>query len=332
MADEISNVIHRMGERAPLGSSNAYTKRAEERSGAFRIDTVKNIEHIPGVEHLIAYLEPTGNEAFTVGTYIENGKTRTAEEIRKHAQSLRQRVGQAPLQESITLSLPKNIYPSAKEQTSGRPLEIFNHNIWAWEPTLLDDLERAKQKQDPSAISELRALIRSGSWDSHFRASEKESLELAKRWQNTLEKQPTDTQLEFTAIMNPDLEQVESLVALLSSKAPQCGPLAENAAEFLEEKLREAWLHFNALYRDTESAFKREARTYRDYFKQYPLEWPHSKFHIDIPTSVNGPDSDHTYDFTELHDAQQRIIELRTLRDQVYYHVLYPNLCSFIKT
>lgn len=292
----------------------------------------KRIEHIPGVQHLIAYLEPAGHEAFRVGAYKNKLQEQwSANDIREHAQALREHVGKAPLHDSIALSLPKNIHAADHEQTGGQPLTVYNHNVWAWEPELIDDLERAKAKRDDDATKDLRSLIRSGSWDSHAPTDEQQAFKLAEQWRKKLEKQPADSQLELTAVMNPDLEPVRQLSELFSSKQAKCGPETEQAAAFLETKLREAWKIFNATYRETEKRFKKECLANNDRFADYPLEWPHEKFHTAIAKSVKGPVSGHEYDFTELYEAQRRIVELRQMRDQAYYHLLYPNLCSFIK-
>lgn len=310
-------------------------KRAQQETISrlsFMKEAEKRIEHIPGVQHLIAYLEPAGHEAFSVGQYkSKNQEQWNANDIREHSQWLRESVGKAPLQDSITLSLPKNIHAADKEQTGGQPLNIYNHNIWAWEPELSDDIERVKAKKDKEATQNLRALVRSGSWDSHAPVNEQQAFKLAEQWQKRLEKQPSDAQLELTAVMNPDLEPVKELAELFSSKQPNCGPEAERAADFLEAKLRDAWKSFNATYRETALRFKKECLEHNDRFADYPLDWPHEKFHTAIKPSVKGPVSGHLYDFTELHEAQQRIVELRQMRDQAYFHLLYPNLCSFIK-
>lgn len=295
-----------MGERAPLGMSNNYTKRADERSGLHRVEKATDIEHMQGVEHLIAYLETPGNESHRVSSHDKDWQP---SDIRAHAQALRERVGKAPLTDSVALSLPRDIHPSDTEQTQGQPLSYYHLNIWAWEPELLDDVERVKAKDDTEALQDLRKLIRAGSWDTHKPTNEQATKKLALAWQNELEKQPSDAQLELTAIMNPDLESVKNVVELFSSEKPTCGPEAEEAARFLEQKLREAWKAFSSLYREAEKL-------------HYPekLAWPHSRYHIDIDPELS-----------DLHHAQQRIIQLRQMRDQVYYHLLYPKLCSFIK-
>jgi|JI8StandDraft_1071087.scaffolds.fasta_scaffold02413_12 hypothetical protein len=276
-------------------SRSSSAKKARER-----------IEHIQGVEHLLAYLETPGDESHSVSSHHKDWQP---SDIREHAQWLRERVGKAPLQDSVALSLPKNIHPSDNEQTAGMPLSYFNLNIWAWEPELIDDLERVKAKNDPEALQNLRKIVRAGSWDTHKPANEQVTKKLALAWQKELEKQPSDAQLELTAIMNPDLEPVKQIVELFSSEIPECGPVAEEPARFIEQKLREAWKAFSVLYREAEKQAHPEK-----------LAWPHSRNHVEIDPK-----------FSELYHVQQRIIELRQMRDQAYFHLLSPNLCSFIK-
>lgn len=326
-----------MGERAPLGMGKNYSKRAAERidnsgkSGLHRINRSEvegNIEHIVSPQHLIAYLETSGNESHKVESTASGWKP---DEIREHAQWLRERVGEAPVKGSIEHSLPIDVQSYERHLYNNQPLHEFRLNVFSWEPKLLDDLKRAEAKNDPEAIQDLRSLIRAGSWNSHRPINANQAKNLAEEWRQKLLKQPTDAQLELTAVMNPDLSQVEDMLSLFSLKNAKCGPEAEKTAQFIEDKLREAWLAFNACYRETTKQFKKECHEYGDRFDSYPLAWPFSRNINSIEKSTIGRVSGHTYDFAELHDAYHRIIELRQLRDQVYYQLLYPKLCSFIK-
>lgn len=294
----------------------------------------KDFEHIQGIPHLIAYLETPGHEASKVESYDStDGVKWSPQKIRLNAQRLRARVGKAPSKDSVALSVPENIHPNSQKPGENTPIDRYSVNIWNWEPELLDDLERAKAKNDNEALQDLRKIIRAGSWDTHRSTNDDSAKVLALQWQERLEKQPADAQLELRSIMNTDLEPVEDLVKLFSSKKPQCGPETEKTVFFLEEKLREAWKSFNTLYRETRSHLKRESLEHGDDFtgKNNPLQWPATRFGKPFEQKVRGPSSGHIYDFSEFYDAYTRIVELRQMRDQAYYHLLYPVFCSFIE-
>lgn len=316
-----------------MSNSKAVTDRRldEQKYRTATSETNNNsriIERMATPQHLLAYLETSGNESHVVEP-IKDGPR--ADEIRHKAQELRQRIGKAPVENSVTNTLPLDVHAYEKHLYNNHPLNYFNMNVWSWEPELLDDVERAKTKGDTEALQDVRKLIHAGSWDSHPPINENSAKKLAEQWHQKLLKQPTEAQLELTAVMNPDLTSVEDMLTLFTENKESCGPEAEKTAAFIEGKLREAWLNFNTTYLESTKRFRRECAEHGDRFNTNPLAWPYSRNNRSIEKNIKGTTSGHTYDFTELHDIYRRIIELRQLRDQVYIHLLYPKLCSFIK-
>ncbi|MCK9360985.1 hypothetical protein M0Q28_02025 [Patescibacteria group bacterium] len=184
----------------------------------------------------------------------------------------------------------------------------FKPDLYIAEPAVIDDMEAAKAEGDLDRVERVRNHLRAMSWDTHGRTDDevaktiaKELLEETKAEASGEPRNPFEQRgFDFS---DPDVEEWERVIKTLEDI--ECkGDKVEPATRFVEKKVIEAW-------RDLIRPFREK--------KGERSEWPTS-----YPVAKNPPKLT-----PEVQKAVDHLVKLRHVRDQLYYHRLFPSHCMY---
>ncbi len=196
---------------------------------------------------------------------------------------------------------PRKIYPEEYEGMAFKP------DLYVVEPAALDALEDAKKKRDEARVEQLRSAIRAMSWASHGRTDDEVAATLASDFLRKAQSEAehaTDSQKGFDFAHADPAEWTRVLNAL--AKDGTCkGDLVEKPTRFVEKKIVETW-------KDLIGEFKTKKRE---------SDWPTS-----YPVAVDPPKLSES-----VRRVNDRLVDLRHVRDQLYFWRLYPKHCMYAK-
>lgn len=248
------------------------------------------LERMPDQRSILVYFHPDAQKD-------------TGPELEKYSQ-IRSVGGYMHARESgeFESSVPS---PKTREQLCEN---IFNCSPWDAEPLLLDDLNEAKRQGSPEQINHVREIIRAVSWGSIHqpRTDRPTALKIAHELQEEAEqnhvkhRQLSGAKQTELSLVDPDIIGLEDVIAVLNNKEKQT--LAEKAAEYVETKIEAAWRDFIKVYQASKASDWPEKKKY----------WPN--IGVKLPEPVKN--------------AADRVIKLRQVRNQLYFHLLYPVLAS----
>lgn len=251
----------------------------------------KAIEHMPDQRSVLVYFHPDAQHE--KGPELEKYAT---------ARTVGGRMHERPAGE-LEKAVP---VPKTREQLCDN---IFKCNPWDAEPLLLDDLNEVKRNGTQEDINHVREMIRAVSWGSPHqpRTDRPTAAKLALELQEEAEQQHVahrklengKKQTELS-IMDPDVVGMEDVVATLTDKQ-KAGHL-ENAIEYIESRIEAEWKNFIKAYELSDAKTWPEKKKY----------WP--GIGVQLPEPVKS--------------AADRVIRLRRIRNQLYFHLLYPVLAS----
>jgi hypothetical protein len=196
---------------------------------------------------------------------------------------------------------PRKFYPEDYEGMAFKP------DLYVVEPAALDALEDAKKKRDEARVEQLRLAIRAMSWASHGRTDDDVAAKLAGeflRQSQTETAGDTGAQKGFDFAHADPAEWTRVLNALAQDGTCK-GDLVEKPTRFVEKKIVEAW-------KDLIGEFKTKKRE---------SDWPTS-----YPVAVDPPKLSEP-----VRRANGRLVNLRHIRDQLYFWRLYPQHCMYAK-
>lgn len=194
---------------------------------------------------------------------------------------------------------PRIFYPEDYEGMAFKP------DLYVVEPAAIDDLELAKKKRDEARVEALRSAIRAMSWASHGRTDDEVASKLASEFLR-------QSQTELSGDVGPqkgfdfahaDPAEWTRVLNALAKDGTCKGDLVEKPTRFVETKIIEAW---------------KELITSK---KKGEGDWPTS-----YPVAVDPPKLSEP-----VRRANDRLVNLRHIRDQLYFWRLYPKHCMYAK-
>lgn len=197
---------------------------------------------------------------------------------------------------------PRKWYPEDYDGMAFKP------DLYVVEPAAIDDLEEAKKKRDEARVEQLRSAIRAMSWASHGRTDDEVAAKLAGeflRQSQTENAGDTASQQGFD-FAHADPAEWTRVLNVLGATGTCKGDLVEKPTRFVEKKIIEAW-------KDLLVEFKTKKRE---------SDWPTS-----YPVAVDPPKLSEP-----VRRANDRLINLRHIRDQLYFWRLYPQHCMYARS
>ncbi|MEK7473839.1 MAG: hypothetical protein AAB668_03915 [Patescibacteria group bacterium] len=198
---------------------------------------------------------------------------------------------------------PRIFYPEDYEGMAFKP------DLYIVEPAAIDELEDVKKKRDEARVEQLRSAIRAMSWASHGRTDDDVAATLAsdflRKAQSEAERD-IDSQKGFD-FAHADPAEWTRVLNTLGKNGACKGDLVEKPTRFVEKKIVEAWKDLIGEFKDKK---KRES------------DWPTS-----YPVAVDPPKLSEP-----VRRADDRLVNLRHIRDQLYFWRLYPQHCMYAKS
>ncbi|MCR4256449.1 MAG: hypothetical protein NUW08_01955 [Candidatus Uhrbacteria bacterium] len=193
---------------------------------------------------------------------------------------------------------PRIMYPEDYEGMAFRP------DLYVVEPAVIDDLEDAKKKRDEARVEGLRSAIRAMSWASHGRTDDEVAARLVSEFLHRADTRETQRGFEYSQTEVAEWTRVlNTLRKDARTKLAPCGDAVEEPTRFVEKKVVEAWKQLLADKKKGGSA------------------WPTS-----YPVAVDPPKLSES-----VRHANDRLVNLRHIRDQLYFWRLYPRHCMYAR-
>ncbi len=185
----------------------------------------------------------------------------------------------------------------------------FKPDLYVAEPAVIDDMESAKAEGNLDRVEQIRNHLRAMSWDTHGRTDDEVAKNIAKelldetRAEASGEPKNPFEQRGFD-FSDPDVKDWELVIKALEDI--ECkGDKVEPPTGFVEKKMIEGW-------RDLVRAYRQKGAER----SQWPTSYPVGKDFVPKLTP-------------QVQKAVDRIVKLRHVRDQLYYHRLFPNHCMY---